>query len=295
MCVANQLTGIWRLGRKPDLSVATPRQRDAIREICPPRPLVGDQFACERSELAANGLPVRDEPGGGQLRGADLAMPSAGGAQAGGKTGFPFFSLAKWRAERPPMPPPRRGPELRPPALYDLIAPSVYVVLASDHAIELAERVPRAQGGAVAVTGSVLVTNCHVIDGRPQIMLSQHGRASRAHLLYADPGGDRCFLRSDMPVNPVVGVRRYDDLRIGEPVYSLGAPLGLESHFGAGTISGFPRLEGVRIIQNSAPTAHGSSGGGLFDARGNFIGVTTAISTIHQDKNYSIAAEDFWP
>ena len=98
-----------------------------------------------------------------------------------------------------------------------------------------------------------------------------------------------------MEVHPIRGVRRFEDLHVGESVFSLGTPSGLELSFGEGLVSGLRLNEGVRMIQNSAPSWHGSSGGGLFDARGNLIGITTAGSTTVANMNFSIAAEDFWP
>ena len=62
-----------------------------------------------------------------------------------------------------------------------------------------------------------------------------------------------------------------DDVKIGETVYSVGNEAGLERSLGEGIVSGLRQWEGVRIIQNSAPTQHGSSGGGLFDSRGNLV------------------------
>jgi S1-C subfamily serine protease len=306
MCRANQVTGILHLGRKPDLSIVSPAKRDAIQAVCPPKPLIAEQFACQRKRLAAAGLPVRDEPGGGPLHapaslGATAALMIPEIARDGRdhemppQRATPLVTLSQWRTERPAMPGPFTGPVLSPDALHQLVAPSVYVVLASDHAIELAERVPRSQGGAVAITDRILVTNCHVVEGRPEILLSQQGHANRAHLLYADPGGDRCFLQSDTRVHPVPGLRRLSDLKIGEKVFSLGAPHGVEGTFGTGDISAFRQREGVRMIQSSVPAASGSSGGGLFDARGNLIGITTAGRTIGPTLTFSIAADDFWP
>ena len=98
-----------------------------------------------------------------------------------------------------------------------------------------------------------------------------------------------------MTLHPIQGVRRADDIKIGETVYSVGTEAGLERSLGEGIVSGIRQWEGVRIIQNSAPTQHGSSGGGLFDSRGNLVGITTAISAIAAHMNFSIAAEDFWP
>lgn len=298
MCQTNQLTTILRMGRKPDMSVASPDQRSAIRQACGGKTVPGERFACERSELARARLTVRNEAGGGQLH-ADLAA-APGTAQNLLKNqpseALPFFSLVKWRTERPAMPAAKYSPVLPAESLYEKLAPSVYVVMASDHAIELAERTGYSQGSAVAITDHILITNCHVVAGRPQISVSQDGGTNRATLIYADAGGDRCFLRVDgITLHPIQGVRKLDDIRIGETVYSLGAPIGLERSFGNGIVSGLRQWEGVRVVQNSAPTWHGSSGGGLFDARGNLVGITTAISSITANMNFSIAAEDFWP
>jgi S1-C subfamily serine protease len=291
LCTTNQLEGL-RLARKPDLSLATTAQRESIRETCPPTPLVAQQFACERAELRRAGLPVRDEPGAGPIGTGTLGAPALDGAPTAAPV---FFSLEKWREQRPAMPAPHSGPALSPAALYELVAPSVYVVLASDHAIELAERVPHAQGSAVAITRSILLTNCHVLEGRPQIAISQHGKTVRAHVVYADPGGDRCFLRSDIPVHPVPGIERVDRLKLGDAVFSLGAPGGIEQTFEIGVISGFRTFEGVHFVQNTAPIARGSSGGGLFDDRGNLIGITSKMLQGSPNSFLSIAADDFWP
>ncbi len=300
MCRSNQIASLLRLGRKPDLAIASPAQRDAIRTVCADKRVPGERFACEREQLGTLGLPVRDEAGGGPIH-PPGAGPVAAGApspvpKADQAPGLPYFSLEKWRAERPPMPPARGGPALSAEAIYDRVAPSVYVVVASEHGLELAAATPHAQGSAVAVTDRILLTNCHVVAGRPQISVSQQGQVSRATLIYADPGGDRCFLKSEaMTVHPIQGVRRFSDLHVGEPVYSLGTPVGLERTFGQGMVSGLRQLEGVNFVQNSAPSWHGSSGGGLFDARGNLVGITTAISTTVANLNLSIAADDFWP
>jgi hypothetical protein len=299
MCYSNQMAGMLRLGRKPDLSGLTTTQRETIADACSSKTIPAERFACERAQLTSAGLPVRNEPGGGTLHmepavsGSPLSPSIPKGPQV---AGLPFFSLEKWRAERPPMPAAHSGPALSPEALYNLISPSIYVVVASEHAMQIVQYAAYSQGSAVAITDRILLTNCHVVAGQPQISISKTGQTGRASLVYADPGGDRCFLRSEeMPVIPVKGVRRFDDLHVGESVFSIGTPVGLELSYGQGIVSGLRDFEGVRMVQNSAPTWHGSSGGGLFDAQGNLVGITTMISATIPNLNFSIAAEDFWP
>jgi len=298
LCVTNQMATIQRLGRKPDLSVASSQQKAEIAQACGDKKVPGERYACQRSRLSAAGLPVRDEPGGSSMS-LDLAANPAGTQnlfKPQPATNLPFFSLQKWRLERPPMPPARNTQVLSAISVNEKVKDSVYVVMASEHAIELASRTEHSQGSAVAITDHILLTNCHVVAGRPQIAVSQDGAGSRARLIYGDPAGDRCFLQVDgMMLHPVQGVRRAEDLKVGETVYSVGTPSGLERSFGQGLISGLRQWEGVRIVQNSAPSWFGSSGGGLFDERGNLVGITTAIAANMPNTAFSIVAEDFWP
>jgi S1-C subfamily serine protease len=298
LCVANQMATIQRLGRKPDLSVASSQQKTEIAQACGDKKAPGERYACQRSWLATAGLPVRNEAGGGSMS-LDLAANPQGTQnlfRPQPTTDLPFFSLQKWRRERPAMPPARASAVLSAVALNDKVKDSVYVVTASAHAIELAPRTEHSQGSAVAITDHILLTNCHVVAGRPQIAVSQDGVGDRAKLIYGDPAGDRCFLEVDgMMLRPVQGVRRADDLKVGETVYCVGTPAGLERSFGQGLITGLRQWEGVRIVQNSAPSWFGSSGGGLFDERGNLVGITTAIAANMPNTAFSIAAEDFWP
>jgi hypothetical protein len=331
MCVANQIRDILRYGRKPDLSVASEAQRQSIEHACAGAIYPGERFACERLQLSAAKLPVRDEPGGGPLHAENApspspsvpstlprAMPPRGDAGprletppavppeminpparpdlAAPKSAARTPGVDLWRAQRPAMPPALTGAAPSRTGLYDRISPSVYVVRASDELGENPkEKISFTQGGAVAVSNKILLTNCHILSGRTTIRISQDGKSGRASLVFVDPVGDRCFLASEeMEVNPVQGVRRFDELHVGETIYSLGAPVGLEWSLGEGLVSGLHEIAGVHIVQNSAPTWHGSSGGGLFDVRGNLVGITTAVATNVTNLSFSIAADDFW-
>ena len=96
-------------------------------------------------------------------------------------------------------------------------------------------------------------------------------------------------------LHPVAGLRRVDTLEIGEPVYAIGNPLRFERTLSDGLISGKRRFGEVRMLQTSAPISPGSSGGGLFDSRGNLVGITTSSLKSAQSINFAIPAEDYWP
>jgi S1-C subfamily serine protease len=83
-----------------------------------------------------------------------------------------------------------------------------------------------------------------------------------------------------------------------EPMDTLGAPSGLDLTLTDGILSARREDEGVRYVQTTAPISPGSSGGGLFDVRGNLVGITTLSVVgqqhLNQSLNFAIAAEMFW-
>ncbi len=106
---------------------------------------------------------------------------------------------------------------------------------------------------------------------------------------------DRCVLRvRGLKLQPIKGVRPIGNLEIGEAVYAIGNPHGLERTISEGLVSGVRDLGDIRLIQTSAAISPGSSGGGLFDARGNLVGITALTLRNSQQINFAIPAEDFW-
>ncbi len=88
-------------------------------------------------------------------------------------------------------------------------------------------------------------------------------------------------------------IRPYDDIKVGERALTIGTPQGLELTVADGIVSSKRTHEERRLIQTSAPISQGSSGGGLFDAQGHLLGITTFQLKVGQNLNFAIAAEDF--
>jgi S1-C subfamily serine protease len=203
------------------------------------------------------------------------------------------------------MPPPRKilphRPDhlarqtIAPAELYKKLERSVFVVGAARSAGDARAR-DIMQGSAVAISEHLLLTNCHVVRDRPVIVILQQEVSHRAKLVAADNASDRCVIESDGPaLVPVAGVRPFADLAVGERVFAIGAPRALERTLTEGLVSGLRPGEGRNLIQTSAPLSPGSSGGGLFDERGNLLGITTLASLPgSQNLNFAIAASDFW-
>ena len=143
-----------------------------------------------------------------------------------------------------------------------------------------------------------LLTNCHVVRGARRIELRRGRTSLAATILAGDPRTDRCLLRTTgAGLTPVPGLRDMGSLAVGERVYTIGNPSGLEATFGEGIISGLRHAGGIRLIQTTAPASPGSSGGGLFDARGNLLGITTFLIRAPGDTDtfrFAIAAEEYW-
>ncbi len=150
------------------------------------------------------------------------------------------------------------------------------------------------QGSAVAVSPTLLLTNCHVVEGAGSIR-GRDGTGWRPlRLAAADAPADRCVLASERAdLTPVRGTRPARSIAVGEPVFTIGSPRGFYNTLGEGLVSGLRRLDGALVIQLTAPVAPGSSGGGLFDAEGRLLGITTFVVGQSGSLHFALAAEEF--
>ncbi len=187
-----------------------------------------------------------------------------------------------------------RKQALAPEELFKTLQRSVYVVAATASLADARARDVK-QGSAVAVSEHLLLTNCHVVKGRELIKIVQDRTVSDAKLVAADPAADRCVLQAEgATLVPITGIRPFSDLAVGERVFAIGAPVGLERTLSEGLLSGLRHQPGRNLVQTSAALSPGSSGGGLFDDRGNLIGITTMASIGYQNLNFAVAAGDYW-
>jgi len=99
-------------------------------------------------------------------------------------------------------------------------------------------------------------------------------------------------LRIDAGNLPVLPLGDSDQVRPGDSVLAIGHPLGLEDTVSNGLISAVREVHaGLQVLQISAPIAPGSSGGPLFNERGEVIGVATAVSTTGQNLNFGLPSK----
>ena len=150
---------------------------------------------------------------------------------------------------------------------------------------------PESQGSGVVIAPEQVVTNCHVIEDADTIQAIRLGKSFRASLLRRDASRDLCLLGVPGLQASATPLRSRAELRVGEIVYAVGNPLGLELSVSAGLVSALPAT-GEPHIYTNAPLSPGSSGGGLFDADGRLVGITTAV--FHYGQNFNLALPVDW-
>jgi S1-C subfamily serine protease len=193
------------------------------------------------------------------------------------------------------MPSDVRSHRLNERQLEQDIGSSVYLIVAGAGS-------DLAAGSAVAVTASMLITNCHVVSGRSPIHVIDGDAFIPSFLVHSKKDYDMCFVKVIEPIlSPTRGVRAAKNISSGERVYAIGWPGAQKRSVTHGHIvklhSG--RCNGPFVdawyIQTTAAIAPGSSGGGLFDENGNLVGITTfAVSRRGQLSYFAIPAEHFW-
>ncbi|MEX2174927.1 MAG: trypsin-like peptidase domain-containing protein [Pirellulaceae bacterium] len=156
-----------------------------------------------------------------------------------------------------------------------------------DFAMNVAE-LPKGTGsGIMWDERGHIVTNFHVAQGanRWRVTLADQSTWD-AVPIGAAPDMDLAVLRIDAPADRIVPilVGTSSDLEVGQKVFAIGNPFGLDQTLTTGVISGVGRqiesLTGRKIdgvIQTDAAINPGNSGGPLLDSRGRLIGVNTAI------------------
>jgi len=177
--------------------------------------------------------------------------------------------------------------DLSPVEIYQRNSGSVFLMQAATRGKE-----GSSGGSAVALSKSRVLTNCHVTKGHNRIEIKVNDEWNILGFESGNQIADLCTYKSNVSLTPIYQVRSYETLQIGEKVYAIGSPLGLENTLSEGIISAL-RLDGkIRKIQFTAPMTYGSSGGALFDAQGRLIGITTEFYGDRADLNFAVSIDE---
>ncbi|MHA7964512.1 trypsin-like peptidase domain-containing protein [Paenibacillus sp. CAU 1782] len=163
----------------------------------------------------------------------------------------------------------------------------------------------KSQGSGVVIGDNLILTNYHVIAD---------ASSATAYSIYSDEikikgvavwneNADLAIITTEDPIDLSQVSVDYAPISKGGKVYAIGSPQGVQNTISEGIVSNLHYEDGVRYLQTNAPIDHGSSGGALFDAYGNLVGITTsgysntqahlnfAVSILHASVLYETATD----
>ena len=146
------------------------------------------------------------------------------------------------------------------------------------------QRLERNLGSGVIISqDGYLLSNYHVVENADEILVAlQDGRTTDAVMIGGDPDTDLAILKIELDNLPPITLGRSEVLRVGDIAMAIGNPFGVGQTVTMGIISATGRSDiGINtfenFIQTDAAINPGNSGGGLINARGELIGINTAI------------------
>ena len=173
------------------------------------------------------------------------------------------------------------------PSVVNICTKQALTARSGDLVLELG-RIPKGSGsGFIWDALGHVVTNHHVIAGASSVQVTlADGTELEATVVSSAPEFDVAVLKVDAPQGRLrpLAIGRSDDLEVGQKVFAIGNPFGLDQTLTAGIVSGLGRQiqsksgQPIRgVIQTDAAINPGNSGGPLLDNEGRLIGINTAI------------------
>ncbi len=147
-------------------------------------------------------------------------------------------------------------------------------------------------GTGFFVRDGEVATNAHVVEGATQGYARFANNPSKfqiAGITGMDLDNDLVVLKipSMSATRPLI-LGNSNDVQVGDTVYAIGNPKGLEATFSTGVISAVRELRTGKVLQITAPISSGSSGGPVLNQKGDVIGVAFATFQGGQNLNFAI-------
>jgi serine protease DegS/serine protease DegQ len=135
--------------------------------------------------------------------------------------------------------------------------------------------------GVIFTSDGYVLTNNHVISGADDIQVMLHdGRVAHARVIGTDPDTDLAVLKINASQLPTIGVAP-EPPRVGDVVLAIGNPFGIGQTVTMGIVSALQRQLSLSpyedFIQTDAAINSGNSGGALVNAKGQLVGINTAM------------------
>ncbi len=147
------------------------------------------------------------------------------------------------------------------------------------------------QGSGFIVTpNGAVVSNLHVVRGAAslRVKLPSGDAYKTADLVDVDEAKDIVIIKIKGFKLPSVTLGDSDKVETGDAIVAISSPEGLTNSLSTGVISGVRRMEAHRVFQITAPISRGSSGGALFNANGEIIGIVTSLLKSGQNINFAV-------
>ncbi|MEO0528549.1 MAG: trypsin-like peptidase domain-containing protein, partial [Bacteroidota bacterium] len=184
------------------------------------------------------------------------------------------------------------GAELNVARLYQKVLPTVVTIYTTSNAIT--ERGPvqnQGLGSGVLISHDChILTAAHVVDGSSKIKVkTQDGKLRDATVLFSEKSADIALLRLDETDNTLAHavLGNSDHMAVGQNIYAIGSPYGMENSYSSGIISAFRGFNelydgtvSIEFIQTDAAINSGNSGGPLFNSKGEVVGIASSILTV---------------
>jgi S1-C subfamily serine protease len=163
------------------------------------------------------------------------------------------------------------------------------------------EHIERGTGsGFILSANGKILTNAHVVEGANTVKVTlKNGQTYNGKVLGVDKMTDVAVVKIEAENLPIVTLGEAETLQPGEWAIAIGNPLGLDNTVTVGIISALGRTSSevgvpdkrVRFIQTDAAINPGNSGGPLLNAKGEVVGINTAIRANAQGLGFAIPIE----
>ena len=150
---------------------------------------------------------------------------------------------------------------------------------------------PLSLGSGFFVRNNEIASNLHVVKGAGSGYARLVGQRTKYEIdgvIAADPERDLVILGISGTRASVLTLGSSDAVQVGEPVYAVGNPQGLEGTFSQGIVSSIRKVGADKLLQITAPISPGSSGGPVLNEKGQVIGVSVATYKGGQNLNFAI-------
>ena len=149
---------------------------------------------------------------------------------------------------------------------------------------------PLSIGSGFFVRNGQIATNLHVVEGAARgyaKLVGQKTKYDIEGITAIDPQRDLVILKVSAFGLQVLSLGDSDTVQVGESVYAVGNPKGLEGTFSQGIISSIREVGTDKLLQITAPISPGSSGGPVLNGVSDVIGVS--VATFHGGQNLNFA------